>query len=186
MRQLLHTRETQFRGYRRNDGLWDIEAELCDIKGRPLEIVGERTIPVGEALHDLIIRLTIDSQYTVRAVDVAMRSVPHAQCPSAIPPMQSLVGTTLAAGWRKTIESKMGGCVGCTHLREMLMHMGTVAFQTLSAEIPQDGDEPPLHLGKCVSWDFAGRAVQRTYPKFYRAKPAGEGVSPSGDGHPIK
>lgn len=178
MRQLLHTRETLFRGYQRDEGLWDIEAELRDIKGRPVEIAGEPTIQADAALHDLFICLTIDSSYIVRAVDVRMRAVPHAQCPEALPPMQSLVGTTLAAGWRKTIETKLGGCAGCTHLREMLMHMGTVAFQTLSTEIPHVGDGPPAHLGKCVSWDFAGLAVQRTYPKFYRAQPA-DGMDPS-------
>ena len=28
----VHTRDVQYRGYRREDGLWDIEAELTDTK----------------------------------------------------------------------------------------------------------------------------------------------------------
>ena len=36
-----HTRTTVFNGYRRDDGLWDIEGELRDTKSVPFEIPGD-------------------------------------------------------------------------------------------------------------------------------------------------
>ena len=174
MRELIHTRETRFRGYRREDGLWDIEAELLDTKGKSVKVGGGRTIPVGDAIHDLLIRVTIDSQYTVRAVETEMRAVPHTTCPSALAPMQKLLGSTMAAGWRKEIERNLGGAIGCAHLRELLAHMATVAFQTLSLELPHKGDSPPTHLGQCVSWDLAGSLVKAVYPTFAKSLSDGE------------
>lgn len=168
MRQLLHTRETRFRGYRRDDGLWDIEAELLDTKEKPLHIVGERTIQPGESLHDLRIQVTVDSQYTVQSIQAEMQAVPHVTCPAALPPMQGLVGCKLSNGWRQSVNQHLGTSIGCTHLRDMLVHMATVAFQTLSVERPHESDIPPPHLGQCVTWDFSGAAVRRTYPVFAR------------------
>ncbi len=36
-----HTRSTEFRGFRRDDGLWDIEGSLRDTKSQVFEIAGD-------------------------------------------------------------------------------------------------------------------------------------------------
>jgi hypothetical protein len=66
-----HTRTTVFRGYRRDDGLWDIEGELLDTKSVPFEIPGDGVWQPGEAIHGLKIRVTIDPAFTVRDIAVA-------------------------------------------------------------------------------------------------------------------
>ena len=33
-------------------------------------------------------------------------------------------------------------------------------------DLSADGDQPPFHLGQCMSWDFDGPVVQRHYPQF--------------------
>ncbi|NTV87951.1 MAG: DUF2889 domain-containing protein, partial [Burkholderiaceae bacterium] len=86
-----HTRTTVFNGYRRDDGLWDIEGELRDTKSVPFEIPGDGVWQPGEAIHGLIIRVTIDRAFTVRDIAVAMDDVPHPECPQAQAPMYRMV-----------------------------------------------------------------------------------------------
>ncbi len=168
-RDHLHDRRTVFRGYRRTDGLWDIEAELLDSKTAAFTIPHEGHWAAGEPIHGMAIRLTVDDETVVHAIEVAMDHVPHDPCPKAMAPMQRMVGCRLARGWRRAIDEHLGGVEGCAHLRELLFNMATAAFQTMVQSVmPIDPEHPPPHLGKCVSWDFNGPVVARRYPKFHR------------------
>lgn len=168
----LHDRRTVYRGYRRDDGLWDIEAELHDSKTAPFSIPGDGHWAAGEPIHGMAIRLTVDDDTVVRAIEVAMDHVPHQPCPKAMAPMQRMVGSRLARGWRRSIEQHLGGVEGCAHLRELLFNMATAAFQTMVRDVTTvDPEHPPPHLGKCITWDFNGPVVERHYPRFYRLQP---------------
>lgn len=173
-RSPLHTREIIFHGYAREDGLWDIEAHLRDFKAHPFT-TGGKTWPPGEAFHDMWVRLTLNTELVIQAIEVAMDSHPHPECPAVIPPMDALVGERIGKGWRKTINTHLGGIQGCTHLRELLANIATAAFQSIpGALFDPDEDKPPLYLGTCKSWDFNGPVVMRVYPKFYQWKPISE------------
>ena len=130
-RSHLHDRHVAFRGYRRDDGLWDIEAELRDTKTAPFEIPGEGRWAAGQPIHGMAIRLTVDSDTVVHAIEVAMDHFPHGPCPQAMVPMQRMVGSRLNRGWRKSIDQHLGGVAGCAHLRELLFNMATAGFQTM-------------------------------------------------------
>ena len=170
----LHDRRTVYRGYRRADGLWDIEAELHDSKTAPFTIPDEGQWSAGEPIHGMAIRLTVDDETVVHAIEVAMDHVPHEPCPKAMAPMQRMVGCRLARGWRRSIDEHLGGVEGCAHLRELLFNMATAAFQTMvQSVVPIDPEHPPPHLGKCVTWDFNGSVVAKRYPKFHRLQVQG-------------
>ena len=166
-RELQHTREVTFRGYKRKDGLWDIEADIRDTKTQVFVIQNERTWQAGEPIHDMTIRLTLDDEMVVKDIDVFMKGVPHHECPKAQAPMHLMIGSSIGSGWRKAIDKNLGGIKGCTHLRELLYSMATAAFQTIPASfsMPTDG-RPPMHLGKCLAWDFNGEAVKVHHPEF--------------------
>jgi hypothetical protein len=118
------------------------------------------------------IRVTLDKEFVIKAIEAVMDGQPHAECTAAIPPMDSLIGERLGKGWRKTIDTHLGGIKGCTHLRELLFNLATAAYQSIpGAFFNPNGDKPPLYLGTCKSWDFDGPVVMRVYPKFYRRKP---------------
>ena len=177
----LHDRRVVYRGYRRDDGLWDIEAELSDTKTMPFEIPGEGRWEAGQPVHGMAIRLTVDRQTVVHAIEVAMDHVPHGPCPQAAAPMQRMVGCQLSRGWRRSIEQHLGGIQGCAHLRELLFNMATAAFQTMVQDVtPVDPEHPPPHLGKCLTWDFEGPVVHKRYPKFYRLQPVAARARPEG------
>ena len=170
LRKPLHKREVTFNGYSREDGLWDIEGHLKDTKSHPF-ITGSRTWAPGEAIHDMWVRVTVDDELTIKDIEVAMDSHPHPECPLVIPPMDALIGARIGKGWRKTIETHLGGIKGCTHLRELLNNIATAAYQSIpGALFDPDENKPPLYLGNCKSWDFDGPVVLRVYPQFYQWK----------------
>lgn len=170
----MHTRRVEYRGFLRDDGLWDIEGELHDSKPHAFEIEGEGRWEAGQPVHHMRIRVTLDATMVVRAIEAVMDSFPHAPCPQALEPMQRMVGTRMGGGWRQAIERHLGQIQGCTHLRELLYNMATAAFQTMaevSFATPDDG-RPPPHLGKCLAWDFDGPVTEKVYPMFFRWRPA--------------
>ena len=176
----LHDRELVFRGYRRDDGLWDIEGELRDRKRQAFEIPGEGVWQPGEAIHDMAIRVTVDHELVVRDIAVSMDGVPHGECPQAQAPMRRMIGSRMGRGWRAAIQQHLGGIQGCTHLRELLFNMATAAYQTFPDEGGDGSDQPPHHLGQCLAWDFDGPVVQRHHPMFFRRDPrkAGPAATP--------
>ena len=165
----MHTRRVEYRGFQRDDGLWDIEGELLDTKPHTMVIEGEGEWAPNEPIHHMHIRVTLDEAFVIRDIAVVMDAFPHQPCPQAVPPMQQFIGETVGRGWRKTIERHLGGIRGCTHLRELMFNLATAAFQSRTASfgVPADG-RPPMHLGQCLSWDFNGPVVEKVYPMFFR------------------
>jgi len=170
-RQHHHQRQVSYAGYRRDDGLWDIESFLQNTKPIPFTVPGERTWPPNQPIHRMSIRLTVDSALVVQDVQVAMDDVPHLDCPMAMPPMGRLVGAKLSAGWRKTIEEHLGRAQGCAHLRELLLNMATAAFQTVTGVFEvKDPQVPPPNLDRCVAWRTDSALVGRRYPMFFKSR----------------
>lgn len=169
-----------YRGYDREDGLWDIEAELTDIKPYTFRVPNERPFPAQEPIHHLLIRVTLDDEMLIHDIVTSMDSIPHAECSGAPVNMHKFKGLRMGPGWRKLIQEHLGGTAGCTHLREMLFNMATAAFQTLPSgqwwRREQCGeDHPPLQepaffLNQCHSWAYHSPTVQRSYPMFYKPK----------------
>ena len=46
--------------------------------------------------------------------------------------IDALVGLQIKAGFLREVNHRVGGTVGCTHLRELLQQMATTAFQTIN------------------------------------------------------
>ena len=177
-RKLSHTRTVVYSGYEREDGFWDIEAALTDVKTYPFIIPSQGPKEPGDPIHGLSIRLKVDNQLKIHDLTTDMAHIPHPECDQAPTGMHRLIGSTLGGGWRKTIESHIGGVEGCTHLREMLFNMATVAFQTIPHAIQYRNDQagipreipttPPPYVGKCKTWAFEGALENRYYPMFFR------------------
>ena len=94
----MHTRHVTYRGFRRDDGLWDIEGEMLDTKPHAFEIQGEREWAADEPIHHMLLRVTIDNDMVVRDIAVAMDAFPHDPCPQARAPMQRMIGSVLGRG----------------------------------------------------------------------------------------
>lgn len=171
-RTLRHTRRIELNGYERDDGLWDIEAHLVDTKGYAFRNHFRGEIPVGEPIHDMWMRLTVDDSLTIREVAACTDHSPFPSCPEAAPNYQQLVGMRIRSGWTDQVRQKMGLTAGCTHLYELLRPLATVAIQTImplqKRRQPHDPDKRPQLLDTCYGWRSDGEAVRERYPVWYR------------------
>ena len=174
-REPIHHRRIDCRGYRRADGLWDIEGHLTDVKAYPFPNKFRGEIEAGEPLHDMWIRLTLDDELTVIEVEAVTDAGPFAICPAITPAFKKLEGLKIALGWRRSVNKLLGGVQGCTHLVELLGPLATTAYQTIyswnAANKPKKGEadmsKPPSHLNTCHALARDGEVVKEHYPRWY-------------------
>ena len=168
-RQRLHQRSITFEGFRRDDGLFDIDAHLVDAKDHDYELLtGVR--PAREAVHDMWVRVTIDGQFVVHAIEVRTEGMPYpGACDRIEPAYAKLVGANLVQGFRKRLHDDMGAVRGCTHVTELLGSLPTAAVQTFAGLWREDGGEhKPFQLDRCHALESTTDTVRRYYPKWYR------------------
>lgn len=130
-RRKLHRRLIDMQGWQREDGLFDIEAWLEDTKTYPFDNLDRGTVQAGEPLHGMWIRLTVGEDMVIRACEAVSDFTPYAVCPQAAPNFAALAGVSVGPGFNRAVKERVGGVAGCTHLREVLAQMATVAFQTI-------------------------------------------------------
>lgn len=180
-REHQHTRQFDFQGFARSDGLWDIEGHMTDVKpyGFPNDFRGH--IEAGEPLHDMWIRLTIDEDFLIHAIEAVTDAGPYQICPAITPNFQNVVGLRIGPGWRPKLRSRVGGVKGCTHLVEMLTTMATVAYQTLYPTLakkrkknPAPETKPAL-LNSCHTFSSDGEVARKSWPAFYTGAQANDG-----------
>jgi hypothetical protein len=171
-RNLLHLRDIQLRGYTREDGLVDIEAHMTDIRTESFANEDRGGIRAGEPLHDMWMRITVDRDMVIQACEAAMDSTPHHFCAGAAPNVERLVGLRIGPGFIKAAVARINRTEGCTHLRELLQPIATVAYQTFFGIRDQNGVPRGLRpgaLNSCYALDENGPVVARA-----RAEEAGE------------
>ena len=179
-RKAIHTREIRFVGYERDDGQFDIEAHMIDTKSYPFGNDWRGELSPGDALHEMLVRITVDDAFIVRNVEACTENSPFQMCPDITPNYSALVGLKMGRGWREGIRERVGGVKGCTHITELLYPMATVAFQTISPLKKHRSNRPDSdtrHLGKkpvvlntCHAWADDSPVVKRNVPNFYTGK----------------
>jgi hypothetical protein len=170
-RTLMHTREIACHGYRRTDGLWDIEARMTDAKGYAVQN-DHRGISAGTPFHDMALRLTIDDTMLIHAVDACIDASPHRLCPAVAPDFQRLVGLRIEAGFNSELRRRLGGVHGCTHLTELCGPLATTAIQTvrpLRRELHGgNGPAQPEQIDTCHALAASGEVVAKYWPRFHQ------------------
>ncbi|SNS38959.1 Protein of unknown function [Noviherbaspirillum humi] len=176
-RSLKHTRSIQIEAYAREDGLWDIDAQITDVKPREVRLEsGAR--PAGSPVHDLRLRLTIDTEFNVVDAQSASDAVPYpGYCDTIGPAYRRLVGLNLARGFRHGVKERLGGIQGCTHLTELAQVLPTAAIQAFAGEVIDtrgagQHSEKPFQLDRCHALRTDGPAVARYYPRWVVKTPA--------------
>ncbi len=186
-REAIHTRQVTCQGYRRGDGLWDIEGHLTDVKTYGFDNNDRGRIEAGEPIHEMWIRLTIDDDFTVRAIEAVTSHGPYRNCPAITPNYQAVVGLKITTGWTRAVKQRLSGVHGCTHLTELLGPVATTAFQTIfplrmrerrelakaKDRTPADG-APPSLLNTCHIYASNGDYVRRNWPEHYTGEQAAE------------
>lgn len=197
-RELLHSRDIVLRGYHRADGLYDIEAQLTDTKSYGSASHDRGYIDAGEPIHGMWLRLTVDGDRHIVACEAASDYTPYTACPAAAPNFSRLAGLRIRPGFLREAAKRIGGTMGCTHLRELLQQMATTAYQTIdpararrealaAGEVDKPGSDrldlritnkmggPPAILNTCIAYGSDSPVVQRRWPHLYTGPGAKDG-----------
>jgi hypothetical protein len=169
-RRPVHTRSIRVASYARDDGLWDIEAELVDTKSYDFPIRGGGLHAAGEPVHDMHLRVTIDGEFNITAAEAAYDAAPYGGfCSAAAPEYGRLVGLNLLRQFRQQVRERFGRTAGCTHLTELAYVLPTVAVQTMADRRRRaaDAGERPFQLGGCHALRLDGPVVRTHYSPWY-------------------
>lgn len=172
-REPIHTRRIEMQGYLRQDGLWDIEGRLTDGKSYAFKNDYRGEVKVGDFIHEMWLRLTVDDTLTIVAVEAATDNSPFAVCPAILPDFQQLKGLKIAKGFNAKVFDLFGGVRGCTHHVELIGRLATVAFQTIfpyrnrmsdrTGEPVQNNRRMRL-LNTCHAFAETGELAQKIWP----------------------
>ena len=196
-REAIHTRAIEINGYRRRDGLNDIEAHLSGAKSFEQTNYDRGFIPRGEPIQDMWLRVTIDDTMQIVDAYAVSDKTPYVICPQAAVNFSRLVGLQTKTGFLRDANQRVGGTLGCTHLRELLQHMATKAFQIINptkvrqemrekgaddapgsdntgARITEKMGGPPKILNTCLAYADNGPLVKRRWPKLYMGQDAAD------------
>lgn len=168
-RQPIHTRSISIEGFRRSDGLWDVEAVLQDVKSYDLEGLYRHHIPAGEPIHDIRVRVSVDDGLVIHAAEATIDNAPFPMCGHIGPSFASLAGLALGAGFMREVRARFGGVLGCTHISELLGAIATTAFQTIYPLLRKERGEPPGRptlIDSCHAFSADGDVVARQWPDY--------------------
>lgn len=167
----MHTRTIEMRGYSREDGYFDIDGRITDIKTEEFVSESSRVVRAGEPLHDMWIRLVIDKDLHVHDVVAVTDASPHPACTEATKYLERLKGLSMWGGWRAAVGERLAGAEGCAHIKELLNVMASAAYQSLTVLRKQNtvpaGDERPKKLDSCLAYSVRGPLVMKKWPQFF-------------------
>lgn len=182
-REEMHRRTIDLRGYRRADGLFDIEGRVIDVKTQPMHPPGrDAPVPAGVPIHSMAVRLVVDENLLISDVAATIDAGPYGDCPSATRSLATLRGARIGPGWSKRVKALLGP-QSCTHLVELLIPMATAAYQTLApmrfARVdPLDAAGRPTKIDSCYAYSSDRALVRMRWPGHYTG-PADVGVNPA-------
>jgi hypothetical protein len=167
-REPLHRRSIEIRGYKREDGLFDVEGHLVDTKDIDFKLAaGVR--PRGVPIHEMWLRITVDRNLTIVDAQASTDAMPYVgDCSTITPVYRKLIGLAIRPGYTQKVKELFGGVRGCTHITELAGTVATAAYQTLAGQRTQDPDRKPFQLDKCHALDATGKAVAKYYPRWYK------------------
>ena len=171
-REALHTRAIDVRGYRRADGLYDIEGHLTDVKTHPLHPPGRASpMPPGVPIHDMWVRLVVDRELVIQDVVVSIDNGPYNDCPSATASLAPLIGEKIGAGWSARVRA-LRGPHACTHIVELMIPLATAAYQTIAPERFKrpdalDKSGKSVRIDSCYAYASNRALVLERWPTHY-------------------
>lgn len=172
-REQQHTREIKCIGFKRDDGLWDIEASLLDYKSYDFPNHEKNGIDAGEAIHQMHLRVTMNLDFLIHDIEVEMEVTPYRICKQVEANLKKLIGVQIGSGWLKEVRIRIPRTDGCTHVLDLLNPIAATAYQTmhLAREIRERQSAnrlPPPILDQCHSLARHTEVVKTVWPEFHQ------------------
>ncbi len=174
VREELHFRRIDIHGFRRSDGLFEVEGQVIDQKPYDFSPAsGEYSISANEPIHNMGVRLVFDEMMVVHDVQTFTSAAPYDNCAEGGNALQSLKGLRITAGWSSEVHRRIPRPQSCTHLIELLKPLATTAIQTMSMQRSSqpevlDDTGRPKQINSCYAYAADGKLVMRRWPEFHR------------------
>ena len=116
-------------------------------------------------IHDMRLGLRVrHPDLVVTQVHSEMASHPYTICPEALPPLQQLVGLSIARGFTREVNERFGRQRGCAHFTALIHAMAPAVRQGAGVAFPEQerpaaGD--PWFVNTCQAWKQGGLLHQR-------------------------
>lgn len=171
-RRHLHTRTIKIDGYEREDGLFEIEGHLTDVKHFDVN-ASHFSRKAGDPVHDMKIRLTMDGEMNIVDAFAVTDGMPYEnECDKITPDYrEKLKGQKIAAGFRVFLAGLFGKLKGCAHMTELLGSMAPAAIQAMYGQGRAkviEPDKKPFQLDGCHALDTRGPVVAKFYPRWFQ------------------
>lgn len=169
-RRPVHLRRITCEGFLRDDGLIDIEGVLVDTKPEPMRLV-TKTVPVGEPIHQMRLRLTVDRERRIVDARAFSEHNPYPACAEVEAGYRRLIGLHIGPGFTCQVKRLLRGVEGCTHMTELLPPMASTVFQVIWGDsgvatngeaLAAQGSSP---LGGCHALRLDGHIVKTYFPQ---------------------
>ncbi len=159
--------------FSRDDGLWEVDATVVDTKTRDAEMA-EGLRPAGTPIHDMLLRLVVNTQLDILAAGSGSQWVPYPGiCDQHGDAYARLVGLNLLKNFRQNVRERLGGVLGCTHLTELAQVLPTAVVQGFAGDVidtrgtGEDASQP-FQIDRCHALRSSGEAVRVHYPRWWR------------------
>jgi hypothetical protein len=172
-RTRLHSRHVHCEGFRREDGLLELEATLIDTKPMPLQLAS-RVVPPKEPIHQMRVRLVLNAQREIEDATAFSEHTPYLTCAGVEAGYRQLIGLRIEPGFTQQVKRLFRGVAGCTHITELLPMMASTAFQLFWADgsfAEQDAlasAQRQTPLGGCHALRLDGDVVRTYFPQFHK------------------
>lgn len=170
-RKPVHTRKIEMNSFLREDGLWELEATLLDVKAYDFPKRNGSIKVAGSPVHNMTICLLVSEDGEVRDARAHYDDAPYEQNCSAIEKAyKGLIGLHLLRNFRNAVKERFSRTSGCTHMSELVVLLPTVFVQSLSVsrnrKEAQSGKKP-FQLEGCHALALTSPVVKEFYPEWY-------------------
>ena len=172
-RQLKHRRQIDVQVFARGNGLWEVDATLSDVKTRVAHL-SEGPRPAGTPIHDMLLRLVVNERLDIVEAGSETRWMPYSSvCDAHGDAYARLVGLNLLNDFRKQLQRRVGGVLGCTHITELSLVLPTAVVQAFAGEVIDTrgdtaGASQPFQIDRCHALAGSGEVVRLHYPRWHR------------------
>ena len=129
-RTLPYMRAIQIGAFMRNDGLWDVDAHIIDIKTSDF-------LSACRPLDDSLLRLTIDTRPKVVDVKPSSEATPYSSYGNMVGPASKKLAKRLGLrqNFPGSLKQRLTDIQGCAHLIDLIQVHPTATIQVFAKKV---------------------------------------------------
>ena len=156
MKQPVHVRTIRVEAIEAGPGEVEVTGTLLD--ERPRGQVRWEGDDGARIIHDMTVTLRVHyPDFVITEARAEMAAYPYTICPEALPPVEQLVGLSVARGFVRAVQERFGRERGCSHLTALILAMAPVVKQGAGAAFRGERDAPTSaddlwFINTCHAW----------------------------------